>query len=159
MAFNEMLLNDSFKHFRCDGVIPGSVGINDGDGALLANAKTVRFCTKNAIVRPRESQLFKTPLEVVPRFESGFLRCAPGLRLIGAKKNVLPDFLDFEFFDDFIEVRHNLIINDQGHERLRMPARSLRWLKEIRAAERGVLSPAQSHNQVRAIAVQCTPYR
>ena len=115
-----MLLNDSFKDFRRDGVIPGSVGINDGDRALLANAETVCFRAKHAIVRPCEAQFFKTALEVVPRFESGFLRCALGLGLIRAKKNVLPDVLDFELFDDFIEVRHDLIINDQRHERLRM---------------------------------------
>ena len=42
VAADEMLLNDSFDHFGRDGVIPGAVGVHDGNGALFADAQALR---------------------------------------------------------------------------------------------------------------------
>src|SRR5262245_47528685 len=114
MAFDEMFLNDSFKDFGCDGVVPGAVRINDGDRTLLANAETVGLRAKHAVVRPREAQFFETALEVVPGLDTDLLRSALRLGLIRAKKDVPSDVLDLELFDEFLEVSHDPIINDQA---------------------------------------------
>src|SRR5262245_30746783 len=98
-----MLLNDSFDDFRRDRVIPGSVGINDGDRPLLANPQAVCFRAIDTVGGAREAQLFKTSFEVVPRLQTGPLRCALRVRLIGAEEDVLSDVLDPELFNELFE--------------------------------------------------------
>ena len=82
LVLENMLLDDALDHLWGGAVIPHAIGINDHDGALLANPKAVRFGAKNTgRARGRraiESQVFEPLLQIVPRIEAGFERAALG---------------------------------------------------------------------------------
>src|SRR5439155_935288 len=86
-----MFLNNALEHFRRDGVVPRSIGIDDRNGTLLANAQAICFRAVNGVVRFCQSEFFEPLLQVLPRCQAFFLWRAYGFRLIRAQENVPPD--------------------------------------------------------------------
>ena len=100
-----MLLDDSLQNLRRARVIPNAFRINDRDGAMRANAKTIRFRAKNRrFLIPGQLQLLQPILQKLPRLEPLFLRATFWLRLIGAKEDVPLDFVDPQRFNLLFQV-------------------------------------------------------
>jgi hypothetical protein len=55
LPLNKMLVNNSLQSLSFEVVVPGSFGINDSDGTLLAQAQTVNLCALNRSTRTSES--------------------------------------------------------------------------------------------------------
>jgi hypothetical protein len=89
-----MPLNHLFQNFRSAGVIPGSFGINDGDGAAGANAEAINFAPINERFRTGQIQFFQPLLEKVPRSDCLSQRSALRLGLVGTEEDV--PFILFE---------------------------------------------------------------
>jgi hypothetical protein len=98
-----MFSNNTFEDFGRDGVIPGSLGIDDRDRTLVADPQTVRFRPVNGIIRPGKPQLFQSSFQVIPGCHSFFLWRTFGFRLVGAQEDMTSDFSDPELFDKSAE--------------------------------------------------------
>jgi len=86
---DEMLLNDPLEDRRIACGVPRTFGIDDGDRAAFADAKTVRFRPEDAALLG-ETKLFQPALQKFPRGEATILLAAFRRRLIAAEKNVPP---------------------------------------------------------------------
>ena len=89
LTANQMFLNDPFEHRRVAGPIPGALRIDDSDRSAFADPQAVGFCAEDSALF-RQSQLFQSPLEIVPCFEATRLLAALRRRLIGAQEDVTP---------------------------------------------------------------------
>ena len=87
-AGDEMLLDDSLQGFGGGGVVPDAFGIDQGDGALLADAEAVGLGAIDAV---EEAEFGQAALEIVPGFKAGFFGAALGIGLVAAKENVAAD--------------------------------------------------------------------
>ena len=92
-------MNDPFQDGRRDRVVPGSIGIHNCDRALVANTQAIRLGAVYGLLRLRQAQLLKAPLQIIPRSEALFLRGACRLGLVSAQKYMAPDVLDFQLLD------------------------------------------------------------
>lgn len=98
IAADEMLLNDAFKNVGRDGVIPGPIGIHNGNGSMFTDPQAVGLGAVHAAVniagifRIVEIQLVQPPLQVIPRFETDFSGRTLRFRGIGAQKDMPLDF-------------------------------------------------------------------
>lgn len=99
-----MFLDDPLQNGWCYRVVPGTLRIHHRDRSLLANAEAIRFRPVYTFIRPRQTQLFQTALEVVPRSESFFFRSAHGFRLVRAQEDVAPDVFDFQLLDQLFQI-------------------------------------------------------
>jgi len=86
-----MLLDDPLDHFRRDRVIPGSFRVDHRYGTLLADAQAIRLRSVNTLIAGQQTQLSQAPFQILPGFESCFLRRALRLGLIAAQKYVAAD--------------------------------------------------------------------
>lgn len=91
---DQVFLEDPFKDLGCAGVIPDPLGVDDGDGAVLADLKAIGLGAVNA-PHPDQIQFLEPFFEIVPRLEADFFGTAIGLGLIGAEKDVPADRRDF----------------------------------------------------------------
>lgn len=64
-AADQVFGDDALERCGCARVVPYAFGVDDGDGALLANPKTVCFGAVDAPAL-REVELGKPPLEILP---------------------------------------------------------------------------------------------
>lgn len=97
-AFNEVLLDDLFKVFGIATSVPCSFRVNDGDGALFAEAEAIGFCSEDASFF-REFEFLESFFEVVPGFKRDSFAAALGFSLVAAKEDVSLGPGDAERFD------------------------------------------------------------
>ena len=103
LTADEVLLQDAFEDFGSGRVIPDAVGIDHGDGSVLANPQAVGLGAINAAVRPGQLSLGESLLEVIPGGPGDFGRSAFGLGLFRAEENVALDLADTQVAGDFGE--------------------------------------------------------
>jgi len=80
-------------------VIPDAFGINYCDGTTHADAQTVCFGAENQRLWPDQAKLFESVFEKFPGHHPLLFRTTFRFGLIGAEKNVPPEFLQSEFFN------------------------------------------------------------
>jgi len=66
-------------------VIPDALGINQRDGATIADAQAIGA---RAIDPVQQAKLFQAPLQIVPRLQTSLFAAALGFGLVGAEKDV-----------------------------------------------------------------------
>src|SRR3977135_898963 len=86
-AGDQMFLDDPLEHRRIAVRVPRAFGIDDGDRAAFADAKTVRFRPQNAALLGK-TELLEPALEKVPRGQDAIFLAAFRVRLIAAEKDV-----------------------------------------------------------------------
>ena len=101
---DEVFMNDALEQVRGDGVIPGSVGIYDSDGTLLADSQIVGFGAVNAVLSLIEIQFLESSFQVIPRFETDFSGGAFRLCRIGTEKNMAADLSNAQICGEFSEM-------------------------------------------------------
>ncbi len=107
MPADEVLLDDYFQHFRGAGVIPCAFWINDGDGAVEADAQAIRLGAEDfGIFATGEVELLEAGFEKFPGCEAGFFGATFRFRLIGTKEDVAFDFTDAEGGCAVMEIVH-----------------------------------------------------
>ena len=82
-----MLLDDPLEHGRLASSVPRAFGIDDGDGAALANTKAIGFRPKDA-ARLGKTQLLEALFQIIPRGKRAIAIAAFRFGLIGTQKNV-----------------------------------------------------------------------
>src|SRR5690348_6499321 len=101
-----MLLDDALEHVGRARVVPGALGVDDRDRAVLADLKAVGLGAVHAALAD-EAELFQATLEKLPGLEPVVLVAALGLGLIAAEKDVAADDRDAELIGDLLEAaRH-----------------------------------------------------
>lgn len=88
---DEMFLNDALEDGWVAGVIPSAFGVDECDGALLADAEAVGFGAEGP-AGADEAELGEAAFEVSPGFEGTGFVAAFGLGLIAAEKDVALGF-------------------------------------------------------------------
>jgi hypothetical protein len=111
---NEMPLNDFLKNFRCAGVVPHALRVNDGDWTIRADAKAVGFGAIDERFRAGELQFLEPAFQVFPRAKAFLSFAALRFALVGAKEDMALVLLDTEFFYEFPQVAHNFFQTEQG---------------------------------------------
>ena len=96
---DEMLLNDALQRGRRAGVIPGALGIHDGDGAARADLEAVGLGAIDQCLRPDEAEFLQPALQIFPRLDARLARAALGFGLVGAEEDVAAEFLHTQFGD------------------------------------------------------------
>src|SRR5688572_29054160 len=105
-----MFLDDGLEHRRVALPVPRALGIDDGDGAALADAEAVRLGAQDAAVL-REAELLEAPLQELPGRQAPFLVAAFRGGLVAAEKNVSPGLGDADRGGNlFLGVGHAAII-------------------------------------------------
>jgi len=89
-----MFLDDAFQHRRCAGVIPHTLGIDDGDRPLGADSQAICLGAIHQRFRAGQLQLLQPSLKVFPGFQARFPGSTFGLRLVGAQENMAPVFFE-----------------------------------------------------------------
>ena len=87
-----MLLNDAFQDGRRAGAVPDAIGIDDGDGALEADAEAVGFRAVNQRLGAGEVKFFQTALQIFPGFQTLLFGAAFWVSLVGAEEDVAFEF-------------------------------------------------------------------
>ena len=100
---DQMFLNDAFEHFRRAGVIPCPFGINDCDGSICADAKTIGFGAIDQRFGADKAQFLEPLLEKLPRRIALFLRATFRFRLVCAQKNVALIMFQPQFVHTFVQ--------------------------------------------------------
>lgn len=93
-----MFLDDFLQSLRRAGVIPDGFRVNDGDGAVDADAQAVCLGSENQRFRAGEFQLLEALFQILPRFEALVLGRALGFGLVRAQKDVATVFFKTESF-------------------------------------------------------------
>ena len=99
---DEVFLNNSFKNLRGAGMVPCAFRVYHGNGAGLANAQAVRFCSENPATA-HEIEFDKAIFEKFPCLKARFEGATFWLALIAAEKDVAACFIDTEGSGDFTE--------------------------------------------------------
>jgi len=100
---DQVFLDDPLDDFRGRGLVPDSIGVDDGDGTLFADAQAVGLGAVDASIAGKEAQFGQAALQIFPRFQARLFRCALGIGLIAAQENVAADVADFEPLRDLNE--------------------------------------------------------
>ena len=100
---DQVLLYNSLDDFRRGRAIPGSIGVDDGDGTLLADAQAIRLGAVDTVGTGQEAQLRQAALQIFPRFETHFFGGALGLGLVAAQQDVAADVADLQALRDLNE--------------------------------------------------------
>lgn len=102
-AADDVFLEDALDHFGSDRVIPDAVGIDDCDGAVLADAEAVGFGSEDAFGALHEAEFREALFEVVPTGDAGVFVAAFGLGLVCAEEDMAADGSDAEIRGDLDE--------------------------------------------------------
>ena len=95
-AAEDVLLEDTFDDFLGGGVIPDAIGVDQGDGAMLADAEAVGFGAEDALRALHEVEFGESFFEVVPTGDACLFVAAFWLGLVGAEEDVPADATDAE---------------------------------------------------------------
>src|SRR5258708_32453586 len=88
-AADQVFLDDPLEDRRIALRVPRALGIDDGDGAAFADAKTVRFRPQRAALLG-EPEFLEPALEKLPCRQAAIFLAAFPVRLIAAEKDVTP---------------------------------------------------------------------
>lgn len=94
-----MLLNDALQHFRGTGVIPDTLGINDGDRTALTNAQAIGFGAEHQRLRTDEVEFLEATFEKFPGHNPLLFRATLRFGLVSAQEDVAAEFLEAEFLN------------------------------------------------------------
>ena len=75
-ATDDVLLDDPLEYVGRAGVVPGPLGIDNHNGALLTNLQTIGLGPVNA-AGPGQAQLLEACFQKIPRVESLLLAARP----------------------------------------------------------------------------------
>jgi hypothetical protein len=100
---DKMLLDNEFKDFRCAGVIPRSLRVNHGNGAMGANTQAVGLGAENERFGAHEIQFLETAFKKLPGFEAFFPGSTFGLARVGAEENMPAKFFEAKGFRNFLQ--------------------------------------------------------
>ena len=104
ISLDEVFGDDSFEDFDSTGMVPDSLGIDDGDRASLADSETVCLGSVDSPLL-RQIQLLEAALEKLPGFESDFLITTFWFCLVATEEDVSSDSIHAETLCDALQVR------------------------------------------------------
>ena len=81
----EVFVDKTWHLLRGHTVIPDAFGINDGDGALNANAQAIHLAPIDHRFRLDQVQFLEAPLQIIPGLQAFLFRRAFGVGLVGAE--------------------------------------------------------------------------
>ena len=93
---DQMFLNDALEDFGRRGVIPDTIWVDDGYGALLADAQAVGFGAVDAVFALHETGFSEAFFEILPGNVGDLARGAFGGGLVGAEEDVARELADGE---------------------------------------------------------------
>jgi len=109
-SLEDVFLEDAFDDFGGAGVVPGAVGVDDGDGALGAGAEAVGFGAEEVWGGAGgEAEFGDAAFEVVPGVDAGLFGAAFGFGLVGAEEEVAASGVEAEGLGGVGEVLHGVV--------------------------------------------------
>lgn len=112
-SLDQVFLDDPFEDFRGAMVVPSSLRIDNGNGALCADTQTIDFASINKRMRPDQLQFLQTAFQILPGFQTFHSRTAFGFRLIGAKEDVAPVPLEPKSIRGLLQFTFVRLIHEQ----------------------------------------------
>jgi len=95
LSSDKVFLYYSLQHFRCAGVVPDALRINQSDWTGLAYPEAICLCPVYSAAFS-QSEFGEATLQEFPRFQTGVQVAAFRFTLIATKKNVAPCFIGTE---------------------------------------------------------------
>lgn len=87
---DQVFLDDALEGFGGAGVVPGAFGVDDGDGAVVADAEAVDLGAIDA-AGVGQAQFLQARFQKFPRGQARLLGAALGFGLVATEEDVAPD--------------------------------------------------------------------
>jgi hypothetical protein len=101
LIVDQMFLDDPLNDCWSSCLVPDTLGVDNHDRALLANAEAISLGAEDATGAFRcrfvQSQFLEAAFEVGPGLQAGGFVAAEGFGLVGADEDMAIDFVQAEF--------------------------------------------------------------